>query len=91
MLITWSSLGLESRQLVRTGRIPSRRGTYVIGSNVASTASEALGEGAHQDVHVGRIHAPVLGDATPSLTHRTYAVGLVQVDVCLWGEERKCH
>jgi len=51
--------------------------------DVAAAGAEALGEGAHEDVDVARLHAPVVGDAAAAGAERAYAVRLVQVQVAL--------
>ena len=51
--------------------------------NVAAAGAEGLGEGAHQEVHVGGVHALVLAQAAARGAQAPDAVRLVQVQVCL--------
>ena len=57
--------------------------THVIGSNVTSAGSEALGERSHHDVHIGRVTPPVLDHAPSAGSHGSNTVSLVQIQVSL--------
>ena len=55
----------------------------MIGCNVATSCSEALGEGAHHDINIGRVYPPVLTHSPASGSHGSNTVGLVQVHIRL--------
>jgi len=62
-------------------RLPRTRAPA--GGNVAAARAERLGERAHHDVDVGRVHAGGLARAAPARAQRADAVRLVQVQVRL--------
>ena len=65
-------------------RVAADVGDEALGAgDVAAAGAEALGEGAHEDVDVARLRAPVVGDAAAAGAERAYAVRLVQVQVAL--------
>ena len=51
---------------------------------VAPTGAEGLGEGAHHDIHISWGHPKVLPHPAPLLPHGTYAVSLIQEQICLF-------
>lgn len=65
------------------------------GCDVASAGTKALGEGAHHDVNVRRVDAPVFRDSTTSSTHGTNAVSLIKIHIGLKynveGKKEYCH
>ena len=54
-----------------------------VGSNVAPSRTKRLGEGAHHDINICRVHPCVLADAASSLAQSANAVCLIQVQICL--------
>ena len=57
--------------------------------DVAAAGAKALGEGAHHEVDVCRVHPRVLAHAAPARAQGTDAVGLIQVQVALQGGKTK--
>ena len=65
--------------------------SHVISCNVASSSAEALGEGPHHYVNIGRVHPPVLTHTPACGPHGTNAVSLVQIQVSLGGVNKILH
>ena len=70
----------QSRMMRAMCSMPNPPGS----ADVAPTGPEGLGEGAHHHIHISWQDPKVLTHPAPLLPHGTYAVSLIQEQICLF-------